>query len=99
MRIRIAKGIYYRVGTVAPQRITSKELTYIDSGKLYLTNKRVIFMGAIRNFTIRMERILAFTPYSDGIKIEKDSGRNPTLKIDKNVDICCLMFSRLLREA
>ncbi|PIO48174.1 MAG: hypothetical protein CMR00_06115 [[Chlorobium] sp. 445] len=98
-RMRIAKGIYYRVGTIAPQRITSEELTYIDSGNLYLTDKRVIFMGSKRNFTIRMAQILAFTPYSDGIEIEKDAGRNPILKINNDNDICCLMFSRLLREA
>ncbi len=98
-RVRIAKGVYYRVGTVAPQRITSEELTSIDYGTLYLTNKRVIFMGSKRNFTIRMERILGFTPYGDGVEIEKDAGRNPVLKIDGDADIFCLMLSRLLKDA
>jgi hypothetical protein len=97
-RIRIAKGIYYRVGTVAPQRVTSEEMTYIDSGELYLTNKRIIFTGLKKNFTIRLERILAFTPYFDGIEIEKDAGRNPIMTIEKNADIFCLMLSRLMRE-
>jgi len=42
---RIAKGVYYRVGGFRGERIkeTFKEIT--DEGTLYVTNKRVLFVG------------------------------------------------------
>lgn len=97
-RIRIAKGVYYRVGTIAPQRITSEELKLIDRGTIYLTNKRVIFMGIQKNFTLRLERLLAFSPYSDGIELEKDSGRNPILQLGDNTELFCRILSRVLHD-
>ncbi|MFQ3598771.1 MAG: hypothetical protein SNJ55_03720 [Chloroherpetonaceae bacterium] len=98
-RIRIAKGVYYRVGTIAPQRITSEELKLIDGGTIYLTNKRVIFMGNLKNFTLRMERLLAFSPYSDGVELEKDSGRNPILVLGEETDVFCRILSRVMHDA
>lgn len=73
--IRICKGLRYRVGSVQVQRITREELTHVDDGTLYVTNKRLIFDGLKRNTTIRLSSVLSFTPYSDGVVIEKTSGR------------------------
>jgi hypothetical protein len=73
--IRICKGVRYRVGTVRAQRITRDELTEIDRGRLYVTNKRVIFDGAKKNSTIRRSGLLAFTPFADGVVLEKASGK------------------------
>lgn len=98
-RVRIAKGVYYRVGTVAPQRITSEELKLIDSGKIYITNKRVIFMGVLKNFSLRLERLLAFSPYSDSVELEKDAGRNPILKLGDETEIFCRILARVMRDA
>lgn len=96
--IKIMKGVRYRVGTIKPQRITSEEWKQIDSGTMYLTNKRIIFTGQSKNTNIKLPKILSFTPYSDGIEISKDAGRNPILKFTHNVDICSLILSRLLNE-
>ncbi|MBX9853197.1 MAG: hypothetical protein K2X86_15745 [Cytophagaceae bacterium] len=46
--------------------------TQIDSGNLYLTNKRVLFMGESKNTNIRLEKILSVTIHSDGVEIDKD---------------------------
>jgi len=77
--IRIAKGVRYRLGNITPIRHTAEQLTKIDSGKLYVTDRRIIFTGAKRNSTLRFSTLLGFTPYSDGVKIEKSTGRSPVL--------------------
>lgn len=97
-RVKIMKGVYYRVGSISGERVTSEEWKLIDSGSVYLTNKRIIFMGSKKNSNVRLDKILSFTPYSDGIEINKETGRSPLLSFTDNVDIFGLLLSRLLRE-
>jgi hypothetical protein len=73
--VRICKGVRYRVGSVSAQRITRDELVEIDRGTMYVTNKRLIFDGARKNTTIRLLAILSFTPCSDGLVLEKATGK------------------------
>lgn len=73
--IRICKGVRYRVGSVAAQRITREELVEIDRGTMYVTNKRLIFGGAKKNNTIRLSSILSFSPCTDGVVLEKATGK------------------------
>jgi len=91
---KIAKGVRYRVGNFKPQRITVDKLIEIDNGDLYVTNKRIIFMGAKKNSNIKFQNILAITPYSDGVGIEKDSGKSPILKCNE-ADILARILSKL----
>ncbi len=98
-RIRIVKGFYYRAGSVSAQRITSDELRHIDSGTLYITNKRMIFDGSKKNTNILWKKVLSITPYSDGVGIEKDSGRSPVLRVHSNADILALLIGRMLQDA
>lgn len=97
-RIRIMKGLYYNLGSIAPQRMSSEELTLIDSGTAYVTNKRLIFMGGRKNITIKLDKILSLTPYSDGIGVEKDSGKSPILGISQNTDVFLRVLGRAIND-
>lgn len=97
-RIKIMKGVYYRVGSIAVQPVKRDVLRQIDFGTVYLTNKRIIFVGSKKNTNIRLDKILSFTPYSDGIEIGKDTGKSPLLSFTDNLDIFGLLLSRLLRD-
>ena len=96
--IKIMKGVRYRIGSIKPQIVSSELLMKIDSGTLYLTNQRIIFVGELKNMNIKLQKILSFTPFSDGIEISKDSGRSPVIKFKNNIDIFSLMMSRLLNN-
>lgn len=96
--IKIMKGVRYRVGTIKPQRVTSEEWKQIDSGTMYLTSKRIIFVGQSKNLNIKLAKILSFTPYSDGVELTKDAGRNPLIRFSDNTDIFSLILSRLLND-
>jgi hypothetical protein len=75
-RIRITKGLSWRYGQVSVNRVTSEELRQIDSGTLYVTNKRLLFNGTSKNLNIPYKKIIQFTLYKDGLEIEKDTGRD-----------------------
>lgn len=91
---KIAKGIRYRVGNIKPQRVTVDKLVEIDKGRLYVTNNRIIFMGNRKNFNIKYQSILSIVPYTDGVEIEKDSGKSPVL-ICVNSEMLSRILTRL----
>jgi uncharacterized tellurite resistance protein B-like protein len=97
-RIKIAKGVYYRMGSIAAKSVSEDVWKVIDSGNLYLTNKRLIFMGSKGNKTIRLNKILDIIPYKNGVDIQKDAGKSPFLEFSTNVDIFSMMLVRLIDE-
>lgn len=97
-RIKIAKGVYYRVGSIKTQSISQDVWQTIDSGLVYLTNKRLIFMGSKGNKTIPLAKILDIKPYKNGIDIQKDSGKNPFFEFYANADIFSMILVRLMNE-
>lgn len=98
LRVKIMKNIYYRAGSLEVQRITSDVLSTIDNGITYVTNKRLIFVGGKKNANIPLSKILSLTPYSDGVGIEKDSGKSPILRVSDNADIFAMIIGRLINE-
>lgn len=97
--VRVARGLYYRFGSSRPQRVTTEGLAEIDRGVLYLTNKRVLFDGATRNWTIRWATIIAFHAYSDGIVLEKGTGKSPHLVLDGDAELAAVLCGALLAGA
>ena len=91
---KITKGVRYRVGQFKPQRITVDQVLEIDRGNIFLTNKRIIFMGTKKNSNIKYSSVLSIVPYSDGVGIEKDSGKSPILMCD-NPDIMARILAKL----
>lgn len=88
---KLAKGVRYRMGAFKPRRVSTDTMTEIDTGTLYVTDKRLIFMGVHKNTNIRLDVILSFIPYSDGIEIGKDSGISPVLICGHSDDLAHLL--------
>jgi hypothetical protein len=98
-RVKIMKGVYYRVGSVSVRSESKDVLTKIDTGSLYITNKRVLFVGSKQNKPIKLSQIIDFEVYSDGIEIVKDSGKNLVFMINQNVKIAATYLARSIKDA
>ena len=72
--IRVAKGVYYRVGGFRGNPVVTTQMVLI-AGILGVTNKHVYFTGSAKSFRIRYDRIVSFSPFSDGIAIQRDAAR------------------------
>lgn len=94
--IRIAKGLRYRLGSIAPQRMTTDELTEIDSGTVYFTNKRVLFDGQLKNTSIRLSALIGIEVYENALVLEKATGRSPHLELHDDVEYASVIVSTLL---
>ena len=97
-RIKIAKGLYYRTGNIGVQKVSDDVLKYIDTGRLYLTNKRIIFMGSRGNKRIRLNRILEVNPFQNGVDVQKDAGKSPFLEFEERVDVFAMVLIRAMDE-
>ena len=62
-----------KFGKMQPNRV--EEITELDSGRLYITNKSIYFQGANRNTEISLSSILDTTVHTDSIRIDKKRGR------------------------
>jgi hypothetical protein len=97
-RLKIAKGLYYRVGNFATKRDTEDVMTRIDNGVLYITNKRILFVGK-QNKPIKYSQIIDLKLYTDGIEIFKDSGKSPLFIIqDADSEIALAIIVRQIQD-
>jgi len=75
--IRVANGLYYRLGEVRGHRAESTSLQEIDYGDFLVTTDNVYFSGHEHgtNFRIAFKQVIRFQPYTDAVGICKDASR------------------------
>ena len=76
-RIKLARGIYWRMGDLGLQTVSQEEWEKVDEGEFFVTSHRLIFKGQKENTMIRLNRILDFELYENGVEIQKGRGKNP----------------------
>lgn len=71
--VRIARGLYWRIGGFRGKPVVTEELEKVDNGVMVVTTKHIYFGGKERIFRIRLDKIIAFEPYENGIGIQRDA--------------------------
>jgi hypothetical protein len=72
MSVRVARGVYYRVGAFKGQPIDTTSIEETDSGGLVVTSERLIFAGHTRSVVLPLKKIATFQPFDDGIGVAKE---------------------------
>lgn len=75
-----------------------KQWQAVDRGNVYLTNKRVLFMGESKNTNIRLDKILSCSIHSNGVEIDKEAGKVPILRPKANADLMGKILKRIIRD-
>lgn len=85
--IRWTNGLL-RAGTISAISNEIKDFTPQDIGRLFITNKRIIFVGAQRNITkaINIKDVILYNLYQDGILINQVNKKAILFKFDQTVD-------------
>lgn len=97
-RVRIMKGVYYRVGSVQAERVTESYHHTFGDGVLGATNKRLLWVSPQKSLSIPLQKIVMFEPFIDGIKIIKDTGK-PLLFVFEGPDQASMVrISRVIEE-
>jgi hypothetical protein len=72
-------------------------LEFIDTGVVYLTNKRIILDGQNNRTSIKLEKILRVKLFKDALEIVRETGKNPII-LCKNPGELGVLVSRLLHS-
>jgi hypothetical protein len=81
LRIPLGGGLSYRLGSIQnlnPDNLFEYKET--SKGKVYLTNKRIIFQGESENKTVTLKSLLDIEQYNDSCVIGKSTGKKPIIK-------------------
>jgi len=70
--IRVAKGLYYRVGAFKAQAVDRTERVQLDTGLVAVTDKHIYFGGPVKSLRLAYAKIVSFQPFSDGIGVIRD---------------------------
>lgn len=71
--VRVMKGMYYRVGAFRGEPVQTTANVHVDTGMLVVTNKHLTFVGSNKSIRIKHEKIVSYTPYSDGVAVCRDA--------------------------
>lgn len=77
--------------------IKGEVLTPVDAGKLYLTNRRLVFVGGRKSLTIKLEAIAKGTLYTDGISIARATGKVLVFIFSSGLTEFGILFNRVRR--
>lgn len=76
---RVAKGVYLHSGRSYPMNRKYTQNEIVHSGEILLTNKRLLLVSPNDSAQINLSSIVNITPYTDGIMIQKNRGKDVTL--------------------
>jgi len=74
-------------------------LTPIDTGSLSVTSKRLIFDGAHKNVALRHSSLLGVRVFTNGIGVEKASGRSPFFLFNNDTEMIAAIISAAMANA
>jgi hypothetical protein len=72
LSIRLIKGVRLHPNLFQSHPVFEKEMMKVDTGKLVITNKRIVFMGTAKDLTADYKKILGVTPFSEGFQFERE---------------------------
>ena len=70
--LRVAKGVYYRVGAFKGAPVETTETVSFGKGAFAVTDRHLYFSGG-KSFRVRHDKIVAIDPHSDGVTIHRDA--------------------------
>ncbi len=82
-RYRPGGNMSFSTGTFNVVKNDIANFILLDRGSLYITNKRVIFIGdeSRQNRTVKINDILELTLYKDGVLLGKANGKQPLIYV------------------
>jgi hypothetical protein len=97
--LKIRKGQYWRSGPPAQYPIFEELWDSKDIGDLIITSKRLIFVGINGNHSLRLNQILDFNVFRNGIAIKRENGSNLFFESIKNTDVFGMILGRAIKDS
>ncbi|HWR17146.1 MAG TPA: hypothetical protein VN577_20115 [Terriglobales bacterium] len=71
--VRVARGLYWRVGAFKGRPIETSSIEAVDTGNLYITSEALYFKGDREMFRAPFRQLIGYEAYDDGIGVWKSN--------------------------
>ncbi len=95
---RIIRNLYLTGGTKSMRKEEKEILKKEDSGRLYITNHRLIFVASRNSLSIKYSDILKIDTYSDGLVLYREKGK-PLVFMAKDSEVASLIIHKFMTKA
>jgi hypothetical protein len=70
--VRVAGGVYFRVGQFKGHPVDRTEVVEVGKGRLALTNQQLYFLSPAKGFRLPYRKLVSVIPFEDGIGLQRD---------------------------
>ena len=98
LRNKLADGSYWRNAHPGTIHLANDAWRKTESGKLYITNQRLIFRTTEVEMVIYLNSIADFDHYQNGILLYRKKGGPIFFEMQNSTDIFAMILGRTLRE-
>jgi hypothetical protein len=70
--IRVARGVYFRVGQFKGHPIDQTHIVEVAKGTLAMTNQQLYFVSPAKGFKLPYRKLVSILPFDDGIGLQRD---------------------------
>jgi len=97
---RVVKGVSFRVGVHRGQLVAETGNVAVSSGRLIITDRRMIFQGDRKSFAADFEKIVEMNPAPDGIRFSESNREKPRLILygQPNGEFVCEVLSHFMEH-
>jgi len=99
LKEKVNSGLYWKKDNLPAESLQSQHMTLLDSGKLIVTNQRLIFEGTKQIIYVPLDQITDFVTYKNGIRYNR-AFTNVALplfiEIFNNTDVFAIIFGKVL---
>ena len=96
LSVRIARGVYYRLGTVSEAPMSRSSLRQADAGQLIVTSNRAVFTGRGGSESFSFRDISSYQVHADGLVLERRSTIGPWFVLDGDVELAAVILGAAL---
>ncbi len=97
MNEKIASGIYWKTTNLGGFELETAAWNTVDDGILYVTNKRILFVGQEGEKDFPLEFISNFTCFNNGVEVYVNKeNSHPFIKFEKNIDLFSIIFGNVI---
>ena len=94
--VRVVRGVYLRGGTYRGQPVTTDSMDPDDVGTVYLSNERIIFVGARGTKDFPYVHIGSVQPHADGMRV--DVLNKPPVAFETGDGRLAVVFGRVINK-
>ncbi len=97
LKVKLAEGRYWKAPEEQDMDLPESKWRRITEGKAYITSERLIFRSRIKKEAVRLEHVLDYNNYANGLYLHRLKGRSLFLHFAGNREVFAMILGRALK--